>query len=130
MRPCLPFLALALAAGCQSSAPYTVGAAALNSAVAVGAAMGQKAAGGCYATCTHGTVCNPRTGLCESPSAAEVCDQGETGAVRCVPVMGVGVSRGAEVPPPAPAPLMGVSPATGGVPPPPAEASPRPPGAP
>ncbi len=34
-------LALLLAAGCRSSAPYTVPAAALNTAVAVGAALGQ-----------------------------------------------------------------------------------------
>ncbi len=122
----LPFLALALAAGCRSSAPYTMPAAALNTAVAVGAALEQKAAGGCYATCSHGTVCNPRTGLCEAASAMEVCDQGETGAVRCVPLMGVGVARPAETAPPAMSPV-GVSPATGSVPPPPAEASPRPP---
>ncbi len=122
-------LAAVAAVGCRSSAPYTVPAAALNSAIAVGAALEQRAAGGCYANCTHGTVCNPRTGLCEAASAAEVCDQGETGAVRCVPV--VGVSRPAEgaVAKP-PAPPIGVSPATGSVPPPPAEASPKPPGTP
>ncbi|HEU4385725.1 MAG TPA: hypothetical protein VFR85_19725 [Anaeromyxobacteraceae bacterium] len=126
----LAILGLALAAGCRSSAPYTVPAAALNTGVAVGAALGQRASGGCYATCTHGTVCNPRNGLCESATAAEVCDQGETGEVRCVPVMGVGVSRPAEEPAGAPKPPFGLSPATGGVPPPPAEASPKPPGAP
>jgi len=125
----LALLALALSAGCRSSAPYTVPAAALNTAAAVGAALEQKAAGGCYATCSHGTVCNPRTGLCEAASATEVCDQGETGAVRCVPVMGVGVMRPVEVEPAATAPV-GLSPATGSVPPPPAEASPRPPGTP
>jgi hypothetical protein len=123
-------LAAAAVAGCRSSAPYTVPAAALNTAVAVGAALEQKAAGGCYATCTHGTVCNPRTGYCESASAAEVCDQGETGAVRCVPVMGV--SRRREGAPPAGVlgTGIGVSPATGSVPPPPAEASPKPPATP
>jgi hypothetical protein len=129
MRPRLALLALVVASGCRSSAPYAVPAAALNTAVAVGAALGQKAAGGCYATCSHGTVCNPRTGLCEAASSTEVCDQGETGSVRCVPVMGVGVARPAELSP-EPAPPIGLSPATGGVPPPPAEASPRPPGAP
>lgn len=123
-------LAAVAAAGCGSSAPYTVPAAALNTAVAVGAALEQRAAGGCYATCTHGTVCNPRTGYCESASAAEVCDQGETGAVRCVPVMGV--SRRPDGAPPASVlgTGIGVSPATGSVPPPPAEASPKPPGTP
>lgn len=129
MRPSWVLLAVAAAAGCQSSAPYTVPAAALNTAVAVGAALEQRAAGGCFATCTGGTVCNPRTGYCEAASAAEVCDQGETGAVRCVPVMGV--SRGAEGAPPAVGGMgVGVSPATGSVPPPPAEASPKPPGTP
>ena len=126
----LALVAVALAAGCRSSAPYAVPAAAINTGLAVGAALGQRAAGGCYATCTHGTVCSPRTGLCESATAAEVCDQGETGTVRCVPVMGVGVSRPADREAGAPPPPIGVSPATGSVPPPPAEASPRPPGAP
>jgi hypothetical protein len=129
MRRSWVLLAAAAAAGCQSSAPYTVPAAALNTAVAVGAALEQRAAGGCYATCSHGTVCNPRSGLCEAESAAEVCDQGETGAVRCVPVMGV--SRRPERAPPAGAQTgIGISPATGSVPPPPAEASPKPPGTP
>lgn len=127
----LPWLAaLLLAPACASTAAHTAGAAAINTAVAAGAALNQRAAGGCYATCTHGTVCNPRTGLCESASAAEVCDQGETGTVRCVPVMGVGVRRAAEVPAPAAPPPVGISPATGSVLPPPAEASPKPPGAP
>jgi hypothetical protein len=36
-----------------------------------GAAV-SRAAGGCYAVCTYGTVCNPNTGACESaPEGAE-----------------------------------------------------------
>jgi hypothetical protein len=50
MRRLGVLLAVVAAAGCQSSAPYTLPAAALNSALAVGAALEQKAAGGCYAT--------------------------------------------------------------------------------
>jgi hypothetical protein len=128
MRRLGVLLAAAAVAGCQSSAPYTLPAAALNSALAVGAALEQKAAGGCYATCSHGTVCNPRTGYCESPSAAEVCDQANRS--RALPVMGV--SRRREGAPPAGllGTGIGVSPATGSVPPPPAEASPKPPGTP
>ena len=137
--------AAAAAAGCQSSAPYTVPAAILNSAVAAGASLEQRAGGGCFAVCTNGTVCNPRTGYCETPPAGTACDSGagtcgapsgyevcrrdETGVVRCVPVMGV--SRRPDGAPPAGAGTgIGVSPETGRAPLPPAEASPRPPGSP
>ncbi len=144
MRHLGALLAVA-AAGCASSAPYTVPAAILNSAVAAGASLEQRASGGCFAVCTNGTVCNPRTGYCETPpagaacgpgavdcgqlSAYQVCRRDETGAMRCVPVMGVSRPQSA---PPAEVlrPGIGLSPATGTAPPPPAEASPRPPGSP
>jgi len=117
---------LAVAAGCSSSAPYTIPAAVLNTAVAVGAAAEQRASGGCYATCTNGTACNPRTGYCEPVSAQEVCAEREGGGMRCVPMpVALGAEHKAE---PQPSgglvPSPGVSPATGSVPPPPAEASP------
>lgn len=120
-------IALLLAAACRSSAPYTVTSAILNSAIAVGAAAGQRASGGCYADCTNGTACNPRTGYCEPIRAQEACEGGEVGSLRCAPALApLGTGRKAEpqttgglVPSP------GVSPATGAVPPPPSEASPR-----
>jgi hypothetical protein len=118
---------LLLAAGCASSARYTVPAAILNTAVAVGAAAGQRASGGCYANCTNGTACNPRTGYCEPVSAQEVCAEAEGGGMRCVPLPApLGAERKAEPQPSGGlAPSAGVSPATGSVPPPPAKASPR-----
>lgn len=115
----------ALLAACGSSAPYTVPAALINTGVALGVSAAQRSAGGCYATCTGGTTCNPSTGMCEAPSARQVCAQGPGGETRCTPV-DVRVSRRAED---AKAPAVdargGVSPATGAAPPPPAEASPR-----
>jgi hypothetical protein len=118
---------LALGAGCASSAPYAVPAALVNTAVAVGAAAEQRASGGCYANCTHGTACNPRTGYCEPISAQELCAEAEGGGMRCVPLPApLGAERRAEPQPSGGlAPSAGVSPATGSVPPPPAEASPK-----
>jgi hypothetical protein len=113
------------AAACGSSAPYTLPAAILNTAVAVGAAGVQRAQGGCYAVCTNGTVCNPRNGLCEKATGAlpgpdVYCEEAPGGGMRCVPLQ-IGKEQAAK----APASILGVSPATGTVPPPPAEASPR-----
>lgn len=109
-------------AGCASSASHTVGAAAINSALALGTAAAQRASGGCYATCTGGAVCNPKTGLCEKrPPPEEYCEEAPGGGLRCVPLR-IGKEHperpGADLP-------VGVSPATGTVQPPPAEASPR-----
>ena len=55
-------LAALLAAGCTASTAVGVSTA---TAVALGASALQRQAGGCYATCTGGTYCNPRNGLCE-----------------------------------------------------------------
>lgn len=110
-------------AGCSSSAPHTLGAAAINTGLALGTSAAQRAGGGCYATCTGGTVCNPVTGMCEAAAAEQVCQEAPGGGMRCVPVTVRGMvrERGA-----AAAPVRtGVSPATGSVPPPPSEASPR-----
>jgi len=116
-----PLLAALLALGaCRSSAPYTVPAAAINTGLALGAAAAQRAGGGCYAVCTHGTVCNTKTGLCESPSADVYCEEAPGGGTRCVPIQ-IGKQEPAK---PGTSPL-GISPATGTVQPPPAEASPR-----
>jgi hypothetical protein len=120
MRRFLLATAVALSA-CASSAPHTVGAAAVNSGLALAGAAAQRAGGGCYAVCTNGTVCNPKTGLCEKPPADAYCEDVPGGGMRCVPLQ-IGKER--EVRPGAGLPV-GVSPATGTVQPPPAEASPR-----
>ncbi len=116
----LALAALAAATACGSSAPYTVGAAALNTGIALGLAAGERAKGGCYAVCTNGTVCNPRNGLCESAKTDVYCQEAPGGGMRCVPLQ---IGREQKLPQPAGG--IGVSPATGTAPPPPAEASPR-----
>ncbi len=132
MRGLLPLLLLA--AACCSTAPYTIPAAAINTAIAAGVSAGERASGGCFAVCTNGTVCNPHTGYCEpavtSPCGracqpGEICVEGQGGLGRCVsatPNVVVGKPATGQA---APASPVGVSPATGTVPPPPAEASPR-----
>jgi hypothetical protein len=112
--------AIALSA-CKSSAPHTIGAAAINTGIAVGTSAAQRAGGGCYAVCTNGTVCNQNTGLCEKPAADVYCQEAPGGGVRCVPLQ---IGKEHEAKPGANLPV-GVSPATGTAPPPPAEASPR-----
>ena len=46
-------------------------------AAAVGASALQRSAGGCYATCTSGTACNQRTGLCERAPCDGLCRSDE-----------------------------------------------------
>jgi len=109
----------AVLAGCGSSAPYTLPSAAINTALAAGAAAAQRSAGGCYAQCVGGTVCNPRNGFCESPGA--VCIGIDSDPPSCL--NRPGTTMQATTPGPAAAgdtslPL-GISPATGSVPPPP-----------
>ena len=120
------FLLLA-AIACGSSAPYTIPAAAINSALAVGVSAHQRAAGGCYATCTNGTICNEHTGFCEPAPCVgncgnEICEATPSGTMRCTPAWGPvitskqppGTEKPGEV-----APGVGVSPATGRAPEPP-----------
>jgi len=124
---------LALLAACQSTAPYTVPAALINTALAVGVSAQERAAGGCYATCAHGTVCNARTGLCDPAPCSGGCQSWETcveteAAWRCVPattIMARTPPASAAIPGEV-APGIGVSPATGSVPTlPPARATPE-----
>jgi hypothetical protein len=106
-------------ASCQSSAKYTLPSAAINTALAAGASVAQKSAGGCYATCVGGTICNPRTGFCESPGV--VCIGSEAESPACVNRPGTTMDTSAAGPtvrPPTTVPF-GISPATGSVPPPP-----------
>jgi hypothetical protein len=116
------FLLLALAAGlagCKSSAPYTIPAAAINTALAAGVSAAQRSAGGCYAQCVGGTICNPRNGFCESP--AVVCVGSEADSIACLNRPGTTMNTGTQAPGASPAlPVpVGISPATGTVPPPP-----------
>jgi hypothetical protein len=118
--------ALALSAGCRSSAPYTVPSAAINGALAVGASLGQRAAGGCYATCPPGTACNQRTGYCDS--IVDFCVGPEATAPGCA--ARAAAAKAIDLPPDtrgraAGVPGVGVSPETGRAPTMPAD-QPRP----
>ena len=93
MRHLALLLALAAAGACKSSAPYTMPAAAIGTGVAAGFSAAQRSGGGCFATCTNGTSCNPNSGFCELVSASpqcacpagQICVEGSQGATRCVP---------------------------------------------
>jgi hypothetical protein len=52
-----------LLAGCHGVS--TLAGATVTTSAALAASGAQRAAGGCWAVCTNGTSCNPRTGLCE-----------------------------------------------------------------
>lgn len=61
-RPCSLLLLLA---ACSTGSANTIAGATTMTALAVGAAAAERSAGGCIAICTNGTVCNPKSGLCE-----------------------------------------------------------------
>lgn len=67
-------LIAALLSGCSAS---MLAGAGTVTAAAVGASALQRSAGGCYATCTNGTTCNPRTGLCERAPCDGLCRSNE-----------------------------------------------------
>lgn len=50
-----------------------VAGAAVSTGAAVGLSAVQRKAGGCYAVCTGGTACNPRTGWCERLPCDGLC---------------------------------------------------------
>jgi hypothetical protein len=93
MRCLALLLALAAASACKSSGPYTLPAAAIESGIAVAFSAAQRSEGGCFATCTNGTTCNPNSGFCERIStsalcacpAGQLCVEGSRGDTRCVP---------------------------------------------
>jgi hypothetical protein len=119
-------LLLALA-GCRTSAPHGIEAAAINTALAGVVAGVSVTHGGCVAMCTNGWVCNPRSGFCEAAPEFR-CVGGDLKSGLCAnrpDDLSTG-QPGAPGTGTLPANL-GISPATGGTPPPPAEASPRPP---
>jgi hypothetical protein len=109
-------------AGCKTTAPNTLAAASINTALAVGVATISRANGGCI----NGLVCNPKSGLCEKAPdfkclgpdpATGLCDQRPED---------MAAARAAEANKSNLPPGLGISPATGSVPPPPADASPHP----
>jgi hypothetical protein len=113
--------------GCKTSAPHTMSAAAINTALAAAVAGVSVSQGGCVAQCEPGRACNPRTGLCD-PAPEFRCVAGNLNSPLCSnrPEDLSAAQAGNPVYNSLPA-TLGISPATGSVPPPPAEASPRPP---
>ena len=113
-----PLLA-ALLASCRSSAPYTLPSAAINTALAAGVSAAQRSAGGCYAQCVGGTVCNPATGFCEKPQVVCVGSEAESAACMSRSWETMGTTNPAPTDAARPLFPVGISPATGSVPPPP-----------
>ncbi len=110
-------LVLGLAAACGSSAPYTMTSAALNTGLALGASALERSSGGCYAVCTNGTVCNPKSGYCER-DPVPLCEPGSAcgGPLLREPL---NVDQVHQQPGSTATRTLGVSPATGRAPPPP-----------
>jgi len=83
-------------AACHTGGVSTFAGATTMSALAVGSAVAERAAGGCIALCTNGTVCNPQNGLCEvlpcrnQCAAGEHCEQTFSGD-KCMPGAPTGV---------------------------------------
>jgi hypothetical protein len=69
----LALIALLLPA-CTAS---TLAGATTMTALAVGSSALSRSAGGCYAICTNGTVCNPHNGLCERMPCRGQCSADE-----------------------------------------------------
>src|SRR6266404_2951353 len=69
--------ATVLLAGCATGSSNTADGAGTTSAVAIGLAAAERAAGGCIAMCTAGTVCNPAKGLCEPLPCRGECGPNE-----------------------------------------------------
>src|SRR5436190_17988197 len=84
----LAFVAVLLVS-CKTGSPNTLMGAALTTGAAIGASAANRAAGGCFAMCTNGTVCNPNTGLCDRQASdgrcgpSEICEETFTGS-KCV----------------------------------------------
>jgi hypothetical protein len=83
-------------AACHTGGTSTLVGATTMTALAMGSAVAERAAGGCIAMCTTGTACNPQTGLCEvlpcrnQCQATEHCEQTFTGD-KCMPGAPTGV---------------------------------------
>jgi hypothetical protein len=55
----------------------TLVGASTTTALALGTSAAQRHAGGCYAVCSGGTSCNPRSGLCERMPCDGQCAAGQ-----------------------------------------------------
>jgi hypothetical protein len=83
-------LAALLLAGCHTGSANTMAGAGVITGLALGTSAVSRASGGCYAVCTNGTACNPKTGWCEALpclgrcSADEHCEQ-TFAESKCVP---------------------------------------------
>jgi hypothetical protein len=71
--------------GCTTGSSNTLAGAATMTALAAGSAVANRASGGCIAVCTNGTICNPKSGLCQrlpcrgECGADERCEENFTG---------------------------------------------------
>ena len=89
VRSFAALLCAATLAGCHTGGTSTFVGASTMTALAMGSAVAERAAGGCIAMCTNGTVCNPQNGLCEvlpcrnQCQATEHCEQTFSGE-KCV----------------------------------------------
>jgi hypothetical protein len=85
-----------LLAGCGS----TLAGASVTTGAALAASAANRASGGCYALCTNGTSCNPRTGMCELLPCRGLCAADEHcestyAESKCLPGAPSGVSASA-----------------------------------
>lgn len=64
---------LLLCCACAGASGANVGSAVVATAVATTAAAVSRANGGCWASCPPGTLCVPRTGLCEPLPCRGLC---------------------------------------------------------
>jgi len=90
-------LPLALLAACITGGANTIAGAATMTALAAGTAATERATGGCVASCTNGTTCNPRTGFCEALPCRGLCGSEEHcensfAESKCVPGVAAGVA--------------------------------------
>lgn len=75
-------MAMLATLGCGSSSGSSAAGAAVLGSLAAASAVASRAAGGCYAQCAYGTVCNTATGLCERLPCGGQCLEGQV----CDPV--------------------------------------------
>jgi hypothetical protein len=70
-------VAVLAGSGCHTGGASTFVGATSMTALALGTAAAERAAGGCIAMCTNGTACNPNNGLCEPMPCRNLCGQSE-----------------------------------------------------
>lgn len=112
-QPRTLLMVLALA-GCASGAGAGAAGALANVAIASGVGAARVSQGDCFTMCAPGTVCNPKTKLCDALPCHDRCKQDEVcdmsgGGERCVPGGQMSVTQGHEVKPASSAPV-GITP--------------------